>query len=270
VFIYDEIGGWGITALDFMAAVDAGVGAGVTTLNVRINSYGGEVFAALAMYNHLRRLSAGGVKIVVHVDGIAASAASVITMAGDIVRMPSNAFLMVHDPLIGIVGNARELRKIADTLDAIRDSLVGIYVNKSGKLTDEIVDLLANETWLSAAAAVEWGFADEIIDEVAIAANAALLAKHPKAAEFFAAVTVDEPAPELDEPSQDDEDYLAAIAAAQMAATLRAEWDAAVPEEDALVTAVVTTTGGDKTPAAVSKSGVSNLSWVYRGYGKGK
>ena len=158
--IYDEIGFWGVQASDFRTAL-AAVKASV--INVEINSPGGDVFAGLAIYNMLR---ASGKEIVVKVMGVAASAASLIAMAGDKIVMPKNTFMMVHNPWSFAMGNAEELRETADTLDKIGVSLLNTYVNRTGKTEEEIKPLLAKDTWLTADEALEMGFADEVVADI--------------------------------------------------------------------------------------------------------
>lgn len=165
ISIYDEIGAWGVTAKDFIAelkALDAG------TIKVSINSPGGSVFDALAMFNALRQHPAS---IEVTVMGVAASAASLIAMAGDKIIMPANAFMMIHNPLNFAYGNAEELREMADVLDKIGASLVAIYVKRTGMAEEEVKALLDAETWLNADEAVAKGFADEVQAEMKIAAR---------------------------------------------------------------------------------------------------
>ncbi len=109
--IFDEIGFWGVQAKDFLASLSATPG---TDLDVEISSPGGDMFAAVAMYNGLR---ASGKKITTRVMGVAASAASLVFMAGDNRVMPKNTHLMVHNPWTFAGGNAVELRETADFLD---------------------------------------------------------------------------------------------------------------------------------------------------------
>ena len=164
ISIHDEIGGWGVTAKDFIDEVRAlGTVAG---LNVHINSPGGSVFEGLAIYNFLKRLD----NVTVYVDGLAASIASVIAMAGRVV-MPENAMLMIHDPSLLAMGTAAELRAAADALDKVKASLVTVYTAKSGKEAGEIEAVMSAETWLTAAEAVEMGFADELVAPVKMAAS---------------------------------------------------------------------------------------------------
>lgn len=140
----------------------------IDTLNVMINSPGGDVFAGQAIHSMLRRHKA---QVNVYVDGLAASIASVIAMAGDRVVMPRNAMLMIHDPFTFVEGNSRELRKWADNLDVTRESLIAAYQNKTELSHDELVLLLEAETWLTAEDAVAQGFADEIEETKAISAS---------------------------------------------------------------------------------------------------
>lgn len=164
ISIYDEIGYWGVTAKQFIGDLKA---LDATTIKLAINSPGGAVFDALAIYNALRQHPAG---VEVTIMGVAASAASVIAMAGDTIVMPENAFMMIHNPLNMAYGNADDLREMADVLDKIGASLIGIYAKRTGMPEDEIKALLDAETWLNAEEAVEKGFADELQAELKVAA----------------------------------------------------------------------------------------------------
>ena len=166
VSIYDEIGAYGVSAKSFLDELGALPDDGPLTL--RLNSPGGSVFDAVAIYNALKR-HAGPVSV--WIDGIAASAASYIAMAGDEVVMPENAFLMIHDPSGFAMGTADDMRAMAEALDKIKGSLVAGYVAKSGGAEDDIAALMAKETWLDAAEAVELGFADRLAEPVRIAAR---------------------------------------------------------------------------------------------------
>lgn len=126
---------------------------------VYINSGGGDVFDGIAIHNALKRHNG---KVTVYVDGLAASAASVIAMAGDEVVMPANTMLMVHNPWTMTYGGAEDLRKTADILDQTRDAIVTAYRDKTGMDDDELRALLDEETWMSAEQAVLLGFADRI------------------------------------------------------------------------------------------------------------
>ena len=162
-----DISWWGdeVTPKQFKEDLDA-LGD-IDTLNVYINSPGGDVFAGQAIYSMLKRHKA---TINVFVDGLAASIASLIAMAGDKVIMPANAMMMVHNPWTFAFGNANDFRKLADDMDKIRDSMVVAYESRSALTTDEIIDLLDAETWLSAEDCLEYGFCDEIEETKEIAA----------------------------------------------------------------------------------------------------
>lgn len=170
ILIYEQIGEdyWseGIGAKRFAEELKA---AGkVNEIVLRINSAGGSVFEGLAIYNVLKAHSA---KKIVYIDGIAASIASVIAMAGDIRYMPANALIMVHDPTGFVLGDAEDMRKMAETLDKIKASIVGIYVDATGRGEEYIRAMMKEETWLSAEEAVNAGFADEVLEGVQIAAS---------------------------------------------------------------------------------------------------
>ena len=159
---------WGdeITPKNFKEELDS-LGD-IKTLNVYINSGGGDVFAGQAIYSMLKRHSA---TVNVYVDGLAASIASIIAMAGDSVKMPKNAMLMVHNPWSFGMGNANDFRKLADDLDKVRESMISVYEDKTGMEKESIVELMDAETWMTAEEAVEFGFADEIEEEKQVAAS---------------------------------------------------------------------------------------------------
>ena len=173
VFIYDQIGknwfGEGIGAEDFvrdLKALKLDVG---DTLVARINSPGGNVFDGIAIHNYLRTLKA---KVHVVVDGVAASIASVIAMAGDRIEMPKNAMMMIHNPMMLAIGNADAMRKAAEDLDQIREAMSASYLRRVKPTKDELYALLDAETWLTADEAVAKGFADEVAEPVRAAALA--------------------------------------------------------------------------------------------------
>ncbi|MCA0872214.1 ATP-dependent Clp protease proteolytic subunit [Seohaeicola saemankumensis] len=165
VLIYDEIGAYGVTAKGFLAELGA-LPEG-TPVDLRLNSPGGSVFDAVAIYNALKRHVGD---ITVWIDGIAASAASYIAMAGDQIVMPENAFLMIHDPSGLVMGTAEDMRAMAEALDKVKGSLVTGYVAKSGRPEEEIAELMAAETWLDAQEALDLGFINRIAAPVKLAA----------------------------------------------------------------------------------------------------
>ena len=166
IVIYDEIGAFGIPAKAFLDELKA-LGP-VAELSVRINSPGGSVFDGVAIYNALKRYQA---KVTVWIDGIAASIASMIAMAGDEVVMPENAMLVLHDPSGLVAGTAADMRATADALDKMAAAMVAAYRDKSGAGDAEIEALMATETWLSAEEAVELGLADRVEAPVRMAAH---------------------------------------------------------------------------------------------------
>ena len=157
ISIYDNIGGWGITANEFIAELDA-LGDDVETINLRIASGGGSIVEGNTIYNALKRHAA---KVVTHVDSLAASMASVIAMAGDEVRMAENALLMIHNPWTVSMGGADQLRKDADLLDKMETNIRNSYA-RSNLSAEELDAAMDAETYYTAEEAKEAGFIDEI------------------------------------------------------------------------------------------------------------
>ncbi len=175
--IYDEIGYWGVTAKQFLNELDAVID-GAERVVVSINSPGGDVFEAFAIFNALKRCS---LPVTTRVDGIAASAASLILMAGEEIVMPENAMVMIHNAWTIAVGTADELRATADMMDKVRDGIAAAYAGKSGQDTEKIIELMDATTWLTALEAQALGFCDVIEEPVKLAASsdmASLLARH--------------------------------------------------------------------------------------------
>lgn len=136
-----------------------------TEMNIYINSLGGSVLEGTAIYNQLKRHKAHKT---VYIDGFACSIASVIAMAGDKVIMPKNTMMMIHNPWTMAVGNAKELRKQADDLEAVGEASRQAYLMKAGdKLPeDKLIEMLDAETYLTAEKCVEYGLADEFADDI--------------------------------------------------------------------------------------------------------
>ena len=156
----DEQSFWGdeITPADFRSELEAEDG----DVTVWINSPGGNVFAAAEIYTMLREYKGS---ITVRIASIAASAASVVAMAGDRVEMSPTALLMIHDPITVAMGNVKDMEKAIETLGEVKESIINAYAAKSGMRRSKIADLMSNETWMNAKKAVELGFADEILYE---------------------------------------------------------------------------------------------------------
>jgi ATP-dependent Clp endopeptidase proteolytic subunit ClpP len=170
-------------------------------IDLRLNSPGGSVFDAVAIYNALKR-HAG--EITVWVDGIAASAASYIAMAGDTIVMPENAFLMIHDPSGLVMGTAEDMRSTAEALDKVKSSLIQGYAAKSGKPDDEIANLMAAETWLDAKDALALGFIDRMAEPVKLAASFDVSRFRNAPPELVTAASEPD-APETAEPQTEDD-----------------------------------------------------------------
>ena len=156
----DEENFWGdeITPAMFREELEAEDG----DVTVWINSPGGNVFAAAQIYTMIRDHPG---RVTVKIDAIAASAASVVAMAGDRVLMSPVAMLMLHDPSTIAMGNAKDMEKAISTLNEVKESIINAYAAKSGLRRNKIAELMSNETWMNAKKAVELGFADEILFE---------------------------------------------------------------------------------------------------------
>lgn len=136
----------------------------VENINLHINSPGGSVFAAVAIANTLKNHKA---KVTAYIDGLAASAATIITSACDVVKMPKNALFMIHNPLTWAYGNKQELEKTGILLDKVKDSILETYLAKAkDKTKEELSDLMDEEKWFNAEEAKEYGFIDEIVGEM--------------------------------------------------------------------------------------------------------
>lgn len=156
VMLYDEVGGWyGATADQFIADLR---GVTAPNLRVRINSPGGSVFEGIAIANALRSHPAN---VIVQVDGIAASIASVIAMAGDRIEMAPNTMLMIHDASGLCMGNAADMEEMAELLDLISDNIADAYAARAGGTRDEWRARMRAETWYLPEDAVANGLADE-------------------------------------------------------------------------------------------------------------
>jgi len=157
IYIYDEIGYWGVTARQFVNDLKA-LGD-VTHINLHINSPGGDVFDGIAIFNALKH---HGAAITVHIDGLAASMASVIAMVGNPVIMPENTMMMIHKPWGFAGGDANDMRDYADLLDKVESVLIPAYADKTGKSTEDIAAMLEDETWMDGAECLALGFADQV------------------------------------------------------------------------------------------------------------
>ena len=165
IYIFDEIGTYGVTAQEFINDIKDLKG---TSINLRINSLGGDVFDGMAMYNVIKRREA---KTTVYIEGIAASIATIIALGADEVVMAENSLFMIHNAWGGTMGEAKDMRKTADTLDKISGELTDIYRKKTGLSYEALQEMMDEETWLNAEEAYELGFVDVISDSIKVAAK---------------------------------------------------------------------------------------------------
>lgn len=156
IFLYDGIGLFGVEPEQFISSLNS---LDAKEITLRINSPGGNVFDGTTIYNALLRHRA---KIHTKIDGIAASMASVIALAGDTIEIAENAFFMIHKPWSVVVGDADDMRKEVEILDKLEDSAVGVYDRNSDLSADEIRAAMKEETWYSASEAKDAGFVDTI------------------------------------------------------------------------------------------------------------
>jgi ATP-dependent Clp endopeptidase proteolytic subunit ClpP len=261
ISIFDEIGMFGVSAKQFISDLQA-VPADHSIL-LKIHSPGGEVFDGNAIFTALQRRG----NVEVQIEGIAASMATVISLAGSPVKMAANGFYMIHNPWGSAVGDSSEMRKQAELLDRIRQNMVNAYAAKSGQEPELIEEWMDAETWFTAEQARAAGFVDEITDGMALAASAnfralakyrnapadltarALQMENPSAPEILAAepevtetpeaTVVSESAPEpqtaveeeVEEPVTEEPATPAAIAAAD---SILAKYNAIAAERDAI------------------------------------
>ena len=165
IYIFDEIGTYGVTAQDFISEIK---GLKDMPINLRINSLGGDVFDGMAMYNVIKRREA---KTTVYIEGIAASIATIIALGADEVVMAENSLFMIHNAWGGTSGEAKDMRKTAQTLDKITSELIDIYRKKTGLSYEALVEMMNEETWLNAQEAFDLGFIDTISDSIKVAAK---------------------------------------------------------------------------------------------------
>ncbi|WP_181261490.1 ClpP-like prohead protease/major capsid protein fusion protein [Pseudomonas aeruginosa] len=166
ILLYDEIGAWGITAQQFARELKAM--GDLNKISLHIHSPGGDVFEGTAIYNLLKHHPA---RVEGYVDGLAASMATVVLMSCDVIHIPENAMMMVHRPWGIQGGEADDMRRYADLLEKIEGTMVAAYMAKTGKSEEDIKALLKAETWMDGREAVEAGFADQLTEPLAAAAQ---------------------------------------------------------------------------------------------------
>lgn len=226
--IYDEIGGWGVYASEIVPLLRAADGEG-RTLELHLNSPGGDVFEGVAIASVIQSMNA---RVVAVVDGMAASIASLIAVSADEVRIGASAFMMIHRPWAVSAGNSDDLRATGSLLDSVQAMLLDAYERKAPAAGREsLSDMIVAETWLTAAEAVAVGLADVIVEgatPVAMADTSALaLVARAVPDEALAAVTAEpgtvaDPIEALaEEPAQLDAESAASIRAACAALDMR-------------------------------------------------
>lgn len=157
IYLYDYIGDpWiGSDAATIVKQLNA---LKTKRINLHLNSPGGSVFDGVAIYNALKAHPA---EVTSYIDGLAASIASIIALAGKRVVIAENAMMMIHDPSALVFGDAKTLRKEADVLDQIKETLITTYVTRTGKSREDVAQLMADETWFTADEAISAKLADE-------------------------------------------------------------------------------------------------------------
>lgn len=159
VLVYDQIGYWGITAEEFVREIKQ---IDAETIHLRIDSPGGDVFMARSMKTALEQHSA---RVIAHVDGLAASAASYLMLAADEVEIAKGAFVMIHNAWVIMLGDKSDLREEADLLEKIDGSFADDYVKKTGRTKDAMTKLMDDETWFEAEEALEIGLVDRVYEK---------------------------------------------------------------------------------------------------------
>ena len=172
IFLYSDIGSGGFfdqgTSSEGFARDLKALGK-ISTIVCRINSPGGNVFEGMTIYNLLASHPA---RVVCNIDGLAASIASMIAMAGDEINIADNGMMMIHNAWGVGIGMASELRKTSDVLDSITATICATYAKRAGMAAEDIQPMMDSETWMNAEDAKKYGFADKIVDNMQIAACA--------------------------------------------------------------------------------------------------
>ena len=169
VDLFDEIGGWGIYAKELKDELSNMIGNPTEEVLVNINSPGGSVFEGIEIYNYLKGLPN---KVTVKINSLAASIATVIALGADELEISESAFFMIHNPWTMAGGEAEDLRKQADVLDKIKETILSIYEKNSNLSRERLTALMNEETWLTGAEALEYGFATRLTEGLAVAAKA--------------------------------------------------------------------------------------------------
>tara|TARA_R110000737_G_scaffold148893_1_gene178344 strand:- start:85 stop:1080 length:996 start_codon:yes stop_codon:yes gene_type:complete len=165
VYLYDEVGSYGVSAKDFVNDIKLLKGKDIY---LHINCVGGEVFDGMAIYNTLKKYKG---KVIAYVEGIAASMGSIIPLAADEIIMSENSLYMIHNAWGGAMGEAKDMRKTATLLDKLSSEIANIYTKKTGLPLSKIEEMMDEETWFNSEEALQYGFIDRISDAVMVAAK---------------------------------------------------------------------------------------------------
>jgi len=165
VYLYDEVGSYGVSAKDFVEDIKLLKGKDIY---LHVNCVGGEVFDGMAIYNTLKKYKG---KVVAYVEGIAASMGSVIPLAADEIIMSENSLYMIHNAWGGAMGEAKDMRKTATLLDKLSSEIANIYSKKTNLPLSQIEEMMDEETWFNSEEALQYGFIDRVSDAVMVAAK---------------------------------------------------------------------------------------------------
>jgi ATP-dependent Clp protease, protease subunit len=165
VYLYDEVGSYGVSAKDFVEDIKLLKGKDIY---LHINCVGGEVFDGMAIYNTLKKYKG---RVIAYVEGIAASMGSVIPLAADEIIMSENSLYMIHNAWGGAMGEAKDMRKTATLLDKLSSEIANIYSKKTNLPLSQIEEMMDEETWFNSEEALQYGFIDRISDAVMVAAK---------------------------------------------------------------------------------------------------
>lgn len=165
ILIYDVIGSFDLTAKNIIEELNNADGQDVL---VRINSVGGDVFEGMAIYNALKKYN-GRVKV--EIEGLSASMASIIMLAGDEVSASENSLIMIHNPSAGVMGESKDLSKRAELLDKMKTQMVNIYTGATNIPENKVIKMMDEETWFTSEEALEVGLINSVTEAIKIAAH---------------------------------------------------------------------------------------------------
>tara|TARA_R110001592_G_scaffold92874_2_gene270209 strand:+ start:2560 stop:3552 length:993 start_codon:yes stop_codon:yes gene_type:complete len=165
ILIYDVIGSFDLTAKSIIEQLNDADGQDVL---VRINSVGGDVFEGMAIYNALKKYNG---KVKIEIEGLSASMASIIMLAGDDVSASENSLIMIHNPSAGVMGESKDLSKRADLLDKMKTQMVNIYTGATNIPEKKVIKMMDEETWFTSEEALEVGLINNVTEAIKVAAH---------------------------------------------------------------------------------------------------